>query len=215
MAKISSDDRPKRVNVYDCAALFALGDSLKDDQGKAAKINYARAKELSARARADHGLAPAQVDIAFASIDPHSEPQRRFLDALRAIGIEQEAIDYRHASIVSGGPERAERQPASLSAQISYLLGLLADRQNAEIVVWSPNFDLYYPLRDFVEVRSGKAVVAYFRRFLDARWAQCGLFEGKSIQFFDLEDYAEELLGIDLKQIEEKTVKRVSGLRKL
>lgn len=214
-AKAAYDNRPKRVNIYDCAALFALGDSLKDDQGKPAKMNYAHAKEISMRARQKFGLEPAQLDLAFVSIDPHSDAQRRFLDALRAIGIEQEAIDYRHAFVTSGASERGERPVVSLSAHISYLLGLLADRQNAEVVVWSPNFDLCHPLMDFVDVRKGKAVVVYFRPFLDPRWAQSGLFESSPIKFYDLEDFAEELLGVDLKQIEEKTVRRVSGLRKL
>jgi hypothetical protein len=209
----ANDNRPKRVNIYDCAALFALGDSLKDEQGKAAKMNYGRAKEVSAQAREKFGLGKGQLDIAFVSIDPHSEAQRRFLDALRANGIEQEAIDYRHAFVASGAGERGERPVVSLSANISYLLGLLADRENAEVVVWSPNFDLCHPLMDFVDVRKGKAVVVYFRPFLDPRWAQSGLFESSPIKFYDLEDHAEELLGVDLKKIEEKTVRRGSGLR--
>ena len=74
----TNDSRPKRVNIYDCAALFALGDSLKDEQGRAAKMNYAHAKDVSTRARQKFELGPAQLDIAFVSIDPHSEAQKRF-----------------------------------------------------------------------------------------------------------------------------------------
>jgi hypothetical protein len=171
-----------------------LGDSLKDEQGRAAKMNYAHAKDVSTRARQKFELGPAQLDIAFVSIDPHSEAQKRFLDALRALNIEQEPIDYRHAFVSSGAGDRGERPAVSLSVHISYLLGLLAERASAEVVIWSPNFDLYHPLMDFVDVRKGKAVVVYFRPFLDPRWAQSGLFESGPIKFYDLEDHAEEFV---------------------
>ena len=222
--KTNPENRPRRVNIYDCAALFALGDSLKDEQGKPAKINYGQAKEISRHARDKFGLEKAQLDIAYVSIDSHSEAQKRFLDALNAISIEQEPLDYRHAFVFDyrqpfvtwGTGDRGERPVVSLSAQICYLLGLLAERGDAEVVVWSPSFDLYHPLLDFVEVRNGKAVIAYFRPFLDPRWAQEGLFDDASpIRFYDLQDHAQQLVGVDLKQIEEKTVRRASGLRRL
>src|SRR5262249_300443 len=150
------------------------------------------------REQPEFKLGKAQLELAFAAIDPHSDPQRRFLEALKGIGIEQEAIDYRHAYVSAPVPnDRAERPSLSLSANTAYVLGMLADRHNPEVVVCSPSFDLYHPLKDFVEVRNGKAVLAYFRRSLDPRWAHSGLFERESpITFFDLEEFSEELLGI-------------------
>src|SRR5436309_2694798 len=126
MAKNNEDDRLRRVNVYDCAALFSLGDSLKDEQGKPAKVNYAQAEEVSAEVRKDCKLGDADLDLAFVSIDPHSDAQRRFLEALRAIGIEQEVVDFRHAFVSAvAPPERTDRPAVSLSTHIAYLLGML------------------------------------------------------------------------------------------
>ena len=81
---------------------------------------------------------------------------------------------------------KSVRLPTPAATVLAFVANsVLAERASAEVVIWSPNFDLYHPLMDFVDVRKGKAVVVYFRPFLDPRWAQSGLFESGPIKFYD------------------------------
>jgi hypothetical protein len=153
-----------------------------------------------AEARRLLGWRAAEVTLAAASVDKLSEAQQRFLKALERLGIMVEAVPFRHAQHavpLSGATNERQTGPgSSLAPQIAYALGLLADRTAPEVLLVSSDFGLFHPLLDFVRNRGGKAALAFFKRFLEPRWA--ALLDKPDIRLIDLDPASTKLLGLDL-----------------
>src|SRR5262252_8664746 len=121
-----------RINAIDCASLFSVADAtakLHDVQRY--NLNYSALRQHLAEARREYGFGPAETDLAIVSVDPNSEPQRRFVDAVGKLGYEVDAVDFHEAfvSLPPGqlpGEESGYRSVISLAPRIAYLAGLLA-----------------------------------------------------------------------------------------
>ena len=191
------------LNVVDTLFLFVVSEWIKDSLGRPAPVNYAELVAVLDETRRGAGLRTAEATFAAAAVDPLSDSQKRFVDALARAKITVEPVDYRHAYVSSPRSalgERAEHPVSTLSPHLCYVLGLLAGRPQPQTMVVTGSFDVYRPLIDFTtKERGGKAALAFFKRFLDPRWLQVGLFEADfSIRWVDLEPYATRLLGVEL-----------------
>lgn len=227
-AASSKEAEISRLDVYDCQSIFDIVDMIRqyrliappEHAGSAPNFDYRACFGVIDEGRKKHGFESSQNSLALATIDPESEGQSRFITAISRLGILVEPIDFRDASVtlpLAEDGERADRRYLrTLAPNITYVVGLLAARQSPEVVIVTRAFELFRPLRDFVEKRGGKAAIAFFRRFIDPRFGIAGLFEpDSSVKFIDLEPYAEQLVGCDVRQIgtaARAKAKGISGL---
>jgi hypothetical protein len=195
--------KPASLNVVDTLSIFGAVEALKDSREKPVVFSYRELLTLTEQTRKQFGLRPADATVAAVALDPSSEPQRRFVDAISNMGISVEEVDYRdsYVSLPGGYVERQERPVSSLSPSLAYLIGLVAERSDKpQVVVVSGSFDLYGPLLDFVNTRGGDAVLCFFKSFLDKRWThRAGVLNSDSpIRFVDLDPHGQALVGMDL-----------------
>jgi len=222
----SESSAVSRLNIYDCGSIFAVVESLKPpasvaslsaDGARSPNFDYQASKAILEKARGDLQFGPAQSALAVATIDPDSDGQQRFVKALGHLDILVECVDFRHATVTaplwSDGERQEQKYLTTLGPSIAYVLGLMAGRNSPEVVIVTRVFEVYEPLLDFVTVRGGKAAVAFFRRFLDPRWAINGLFDTDGpVKFIDLDPSSEELLGVDVKQLDAIRTRRPKGI---
>lgn len=158
-------------------------------------------REKEGYRKSDGAFGPAAVDLM-------SERQFKFTDALQHRGIAVERIDYRQ-TYVSRPVEKDviydEQSPLSVGPVLAFLLGRLAERGKAgsskpEVLVVTGSFDVYHPLRQFVDICDGRAGIVYFKQLLDPRWSQVWE-EESSIEFYDITAASESILGVDLNKI--------------
>jgi len=199
------------LDVFDTLSLFKVQERVGErgaTDHSPARMNYEELLDVCERLREKHEFDPADATIAPMAVDLRSDNQTKFVDALRHMGIVTDPIDFRwtYASRNGGDPhEREERSVSTLSASLSYLLGLIAGRaqtsgKSPQILLVTGSFDVYRSLLDFVNVRKGRALIAFFRSFLDHRWAAERVFDDDSpIEFADLEPFAEDLLGVKIE----------------
>jgi hypothetical protein len=179
------------------------------------QFDYPKLRERLAQWRADVlRWEPPQHSVAVVSADEKSDGQRRFVEMLGRSGFQADVSFYRDnfVSLPAGrqpaevfDKEKPHRPLVSLASRICYSIGLLARHADAQVIVVSHAFELYWPMSDFAEraARSkgkGGIGLAFFGSLLDTRWKHTGIFEGTSpIKFYDLDEFAPELLGgIDL-----------------
>jgi hypothetical protein len=184
------------------------------------QIEYTRLSETLQTTRSQQQWAPADVSIALVSANEESESQQRFTAMLTRSGFETDVSSYRdnYVSVPAGrrpsdfyNQEKGQRPLVSLSSRIAYALGVLARWPDAQIVVVSHAFELYWPMHNFLQRNPGAKVgLAYFPSLLDHRWKQARL--DTKIQFFDLEE-SELFGGIDSRRRGSSI--SVSGLSRL
>jgi hypothetical protein len=214
-----------RLDIFDCQSVFEVVDVIRqfksiagtDQPGPTPNFDYRACFEILQESRQHLGFTPSQNTLAVATVDPESEGQGRFITAISRLGVLVEPVDFRDASVtlpLMGDSDRTERRYVrSLAPNITYVLGLLASRPSPEVVVVTRTFELFGSLRDFVEKRGGKAAIAFFRRYLDARFGIAGLFEADSkVKFIDLEPHSERILGCDVRQIATGPRSRTQGI---
>lgn len=191
--------RPASLDLVDTNALFKLTERLKAREGRPVVLNYNTLLRILEAVRRARGFRPADQSFAPAAIDTRSDSQKRFITALTQLGMVVDPIDYRVTFITAGGDDR-ERSMTSLGPYLTYIAGLIAGRENPELVLVTGSFEPYLPLLDFTSRRDGKALLCYFRAFLDPRWSDIGrIFEPESaIKFYDLTPDAQSLLGVPL-----------------
>ncbi len=210
---------PSSLNIIDTLFLFDVLGWIKEVLGQQSTFDYSESLAALEVGRRKHGFRPAEATLAVAAVDPLSEQQRRFTDALVRRKIIVQSVDYRHAYVSNPRAflgDRPDRPISSVAAQLSYVIGLLAARKDPEVVVVSGAFELFKPLSDFVQVRGGKAAIAFFRQFLDPRWGSVGLFDASfPIMWIDLGDSAESLLGVDLRNEKTLTGRGPEGLAEI
>ena len=145
--------------------------------------------------------------LAFTAINPQHDGQRRFCDYLRGQGFTVDETDFRDAFILPNREHAYQR----LSTRLTYVVGMLTApygddgkgnahrRELPHLVIVTDAFDVYYPLLDYVQTRSGQVTIVFFRRGMEDRWQRAGLFDEDSpIQFCDLSDDAKAIVGADL-----------------
>jgi hypothetical protein len=181
-----------RLDVFDCTSIFDFTEHAKtylrlsgsDAPVSVPSFEYRAAFDVLKEWRHENGFDPADRTLAFASVDPESDGQSRFVTALIRMNILVEAIDFRHAAVtvplVGDSDTTNRRYIRSVSANIAYVLGLLAAQRSPDAVIVTRSFEIFEPLRDFVERRGGKAAIAFFKRFIDGRYAAAGLFDADS-----------------------------------
>jgi hypothetical protein len=197
-----------RINVIDCASLFSVADAtakLHDVQRY--NFNYTLLRQRLADARKELGFGPAETNLAIVSVDPSSDPQMRFVDALGKLGYEVDAVDFHDAfvSLPPGqlpGPESGYRSIISFAPRMAYLAGLLAKSPDSELLVVTHSFDVYWPLQTMARrLTRGRAGLAYFSSMLDFRWRRtidktaAQSSSGSIVKFYDLQGSLFELLG--------------------
>jgi hypothetical protein len=205
-----------RINVIDCASLFSVADAtakLHDTQRY--NLNYTALRQRLVEARKEFGFAPAETDLAIVSVDPGSDPQRRFVDALGKMGYEVDPVDFHDAfvSLPPGqlpGEDSGYRSIISFATRIAYLAGLLAKSPDSQLLVVTHSFDVYWPLQQLARrLTRGGVGLAYFSSMLDYRWrralaSQSG--SGANVKWFDLQDSLFELLGARDTEVSERPV---------
>jgi hypothetical protein len=190
--------------IYDTAQLYGVQKAVNEQSGESKAVtNYQQLGAVLSERTAEHGANNPSLIYAPVALDQRSEPQRRFTDALRAMGVHPDGIDYRHTFVSNPGgvhAERPDRPVSTLAPWIVHAIGLMSRHEAPVVVLVSGSFEPYYPLLDFVTKRNGKAFVAFFRRYLDVRWSQfTTLMEDDSpIGWIDLEPQAQQILGVDL-----------------
>jgi hypothetical protein len=141
--------------------------------------------------------------FAFVAINPEHEGQQKFCAFLRGQGFTVDETDFRDAFVL---PNR-EHSYQRLSTRLAYISGMLAapydkkgkPRELPHLVVVTDAFDMYFPLLDYAQNRSGRATIAFFRRGMEDRWQRAGLFDDDSpIKFWDLSEDAKAIVGADL-----------------
>lgn len=191
--------------IVDAASLFDASEVIAERISRPKiTIDYGKLRELLDSLRKQHGWRTASPNTILLSIDPNSEGQQRFQNMLRHSGFEPDVIHFRD-TFVSLPPGRSPsdmngRSIVSLAPRIAYIAGLMARYPDPHFLVVSHSFELYGPLTDLCHrVPKGKVGVAYFGSLMDYRWKVAGLFDGKiGVEFFDLDPYGGDLLGVDL-----------------
>lgn len=206
MAKSRSSLDP---TIVDAASLFDASEVIAERVGRKVTIDYSRLRECLDNLRTASGWRPGSPNTILLSIDPNSEGQQRFQNMLRHSGFEVDVVHFRD-TFVSTPPGRnpneiSVKSITSLAPRIAYIAGLMSrynDPPFPHFLVVSHAFELYGPLTDLSErVSKGKVGIAYFGSLLDYRWKSTGLIEGsaENLQFFDLDPYGDDLMGIDLR----------------
>jgi hypothetical protein len=144
------------------------------------------------------------MDLAIVSVDPKSDMQGRFIAALERFGYTVDPVDFRHA-FVSMPPGRhpgddGERSVISVASRISFLAGLLARSNDAQLLVVTHSFEVFPALQELARrTPNGRVGIAYFSSLIDFRFRSTGLLDNKplqgGVQFYDLEDALPELFG--------------------
>jgi hypothetical protein len=191
--------------IVDAASLFDASEVLAERVGRSKiTIDYGKLRECLDLLRVNRGWRTGSPNTILLSIDPNSEGQQRFQNMLRHSGFEVDVIHFRD-TFVSVPPGRSPNDIAgksivSLAPRIAYIGGLMARHPTSQLLVVSHSFELYGPLADLRQrLTSGKVGIAYFGSLLDHRWNAVGLLDGKSeLEFFDLDEHGDELVGVDL-----------------
>ena len=193
------------ATVVDGASLFDAAEAIGDRFGRSkVTVDYTKLNERLANLRSLAGWNPATVSTILLSIDPSSEGQQRFQSMLKHAGFEPDVVYFRDA-FVSLPPGRSPadasaKSTVSLASRITYIAGLMARYPSSEFLVITHSFELHGPLLDLADrLNQGKVGLAYFGSLLDYRWRLAGLMDGKlNINFFDLDPYGHELVGVEL-----------------
>jgi hypothetical protein len=192
--------------IVDAASLFDASEVIAERVGRSkVTIDYTKLRECLDRLRAEHGWRLGSPNTILLSIDPNSEGQQRFQSMLRHSGFEVDLIHFRD-TFVSTPPGRSPSEMTgksivSLAARISYIAGLMARHSDPQFLVVSHSFELYGPLTDLSHrIENGRFGIAYFGSLIDFRWKVAGLLDDKidGVEFFDLDPYGDELMGIEL-----------------
>jgi len=198
--------------------LFDLSELMEEQAGSKITIDYGKFRERLDSLRQSRGWGKGSPNTILLSIDKNSEGQQRFLVMLRRSEFELDCIDFRETYVslppgrnpneFYGASTRDKPVKAikSLAPRVTYIAGLMARFEDPRLLVVSHSFDLYGPLTDLsrrIVSGKGKVGIAYFGSLLDYRWKLHGLFDeeirkGLGIEFFDLDPYSDELLGVNL-----------------
>src|SRR5208337_3780098 len=211
---------PLHPTIVDAASLFDLSELIEEQVGSKVTIDYRKFRERLKALRQNEGWgsdSPNTITILL-SIDPSSEGQQRVQVMLRSSGFDLDCVDFRETFVslppgrnpnefyAAATRDKPVKTVKSLASRIAYIAGLMARFDDPRLLVVSHSFDLYGPLTDLsrrVSKGKGKVGVAYFGSLLDYRWKLHGLFDQEirkrlGLEFFDLDPYSDELLGVDL-----------------
>lgn len=212
---------PSHVTIVDGSSLFDACQTIAERFNRERlTIDYAKLSETLAATRRTARWETANIQSILLSIDPASESQQRFLSMVSRHGFEPDTIHFRDAfaSLPPGkSPNDAtSKSIVSFAARIAYIAGLLARNAAGSLLVVTHAFELCGPLCDLRQrLTSGHVGIAYFGSMLDYRWKLAGLLDKKlGIDFFDLDEAALELMGVDLAVKVQAPSEVSSGLRR-
>ena len=219
--------RATRLDIFCCPSIFDVVDAVRQlrsitgpETGPPPNFSYRDCFELLRESRESLGFSPAENCLAFASVDPDSEGQDRFITAISRLDILVEPINFRDASVtlpIREGDKSERHYVRTLAPDITLILGLLLGRaeerkSKPSAIIVTRAFELFRALEFFVD-RGGEAAIAFFRRYMDPRFGLAGLFETSSkIRFIDLEPHSERILGCDLRQLSANPRGRSRGI---
>ena len=202
MAKANSLD----TTVLDGASLFSAVEAIGDRFSRSRiTLDYSKLRQRLDDCRLHARWRPACLNTMLLSLDPASEGQQRFTSMLEHSGIEPDVVHYRNAFVsLPPGKSPAEsvaKSQVSLCARIAYICGLMVQHPDSHFLVVSHSFELCDPLSDLARRigRHGKVGLAYFGSLLDYRWKATGVLDEQGgVEFFDLDNWGEDLLGVEL-----------------
>ena len=210
--------------LVDAASLFDACDVTAErlDRSKIT-LDYSKLRERLDTLRRNAGWRPASLNSILLSIDPSSEGQQRFQAMLRHSGYEVDVLHYRDTWVSlppgrSPSGDKTGKPIVSLAPRIAYIAGLLARHPASQLLVVCHSFELYGPLTDLARrMSNGRVGLAYFGSLLDYRWKTTGLLNAgaekeRQMEFFDLDPYGNELLGVDLTGAPSTSVDARAGL---
>ena len=193
------------VDLVDMNFVRAAQDLARGMGAPESKMDFAALKGRLDEIRRENGFPAAEHSIAVVARDFDNPRQGALSRAVEAVGFDVKEVDYRHTFVsqVQDESRHADRAPVTLSHWLSYMCGIVASNSPRSVVVVSGAFELAGPLTDFATRDSeGRAAVAMFKRLLNKRWIDNGLFDGDlPIEFVNLERNSKELLGVDLREL--------------
>ena len=207
---------PVSINIIDGGAMHGLCELFAERAGlKKVSMDFTALKHVLADIRRAENMCVASNSFVFLATDPTSESQRRFQTALQTVGFEVDAVDFRSVfPSLPPGRSREKDAPApevSLAARLSYVVGLQARHRAVELMVVTHDFALAGALMDLaLRGADSRIAVVFFDNQLDHRWRSHGIFtkvplkrtSGRClIEFFDLDKYAQQLVGISLPHL--------------
>lgn len=191
--------------ILDGSSLFEACETTAERFGRdRITLDYARLHERLEALRKEAGWRESKLNTILLAMDPNSEGQQRFQSMVRHSGFEPHVVYYRDAfvSLPPGrSPSEITSKPMiSLAARVAYIVGLMARHPDPHLLVATHSFELCGPLVDLKQrVPDGRVGLAYFGSLLDYRWRAAGLTDGElGVEFFDLDPFARDLLGVDL-----------------
>jgi len=208
--------QPKtNIDVVDTHSLFSVVSWARRARVSSAPerqitFNYRALIDVLREVRRESGLDEADAHFAGVNIDPEKVDQAKYVQALEHLGYTVERINYRHVYVEPPTTPATLRGKGSMlqsmAPYFAFMLGLKTGQAyeaelEPQFVVVSGAFEIYPGLKHVVELTKARPVIAYFRQFLDRRWATVGLFEpNPSIEFVDLTRWSVDLIGVDLAQ---------------
>jgi hypothetical protein len=217
--------QPSKANIINAHEVFFIQEAVKSADPAAMNFQYREFDGVCSEVRKRLRMETADATIVFAAIDPNSAAQGRFVDALRHMGLTVEGVDYRHmlpwkpvapapppphAPIDEDDrdapppppPPPPQRPSPNLWGPVCYLLGLLAQRANPEVLIVAHDYYTAHSLSDFVYRRNGRAAVLRFARYAHPAWNhKRGLDPDDRITLVDLDPFSERLLGVDINRL--------------
>ena len=187
-------------SLYDAGEYFAKLHSL-----DRASLDYTKLHTCLADIRKQKSLRQAQDSTLAISVDKRSSNQQRFISALERTPFDIDTVDFRDL-FASNPPgvqpkESEERGVNTFAPRFAYVLGRLSRHEQAQIVIVSHAYELMWPMMDFKRANpNARIAIAYFKNLMDFRWQYSGLGTSDCpIEFFPLDEYVDELFGIDTK----------------
>jgi hypothetical protein len=194
------------LTLVDTASLFHAGEAIASETGSEKRLSprYDMLLRKLEEFRAIAKWPKADLNLALAAVDRNNPQQQRFVEALRRAGFDVDAVDFRETfpSIPPSLSRKDEGRPApSFTARIAYIAGLLARRPKGSLLVVTHSVELLPLLLDLAaRLEGGRVGVAYFGCLLEPRWRRLKEMAelGMTQQFFDLDDFSQEIFGVDI-----------------
>ena len=208
-------------------------------KGEKVMLDFNALSRCFSELRVEAGWHPRSISMVFLAMDVDNKSQLSYKKALEDAKMNVDITDYRtllpflpsgssaernqilHPLVraAAAGGTRGDTPQPSLSARISYAIGLQARHNALELMVLSHDYALCGSLKDLAERNQEefKVGLVFFRSLLeDPRWKSSGILDSASspVKWFDLDPHAPDLLGIDLGGAKHETPKR-SGLAQL
>ena len=198
------------LNFVDGTSTHFVCQEITKRKGEKVTLDFKELSRCLSGLRRNAGWKQHAISMVFLAVNVENKSQLSYKKALEDAKMEVDITDYRalYPFVPSGSPAaggtRGDTPQPSLSARISYAIGLQARHNALDLMVLSHDYALCSSLKDLAE-RNPKEFnigLVFFSSLLeDPRWKSSGVLNPASspVKCFDLDPHAQKLLGIDLR----------------